>query len=66
MMKQIGEYNYKLCEERHKNIEGDMDELKRGLLKVNNRFIVFLTMLSLNLLGVVCTLVVMWLNSGGN
>jgi len=51
-------FNQALCEERHKNIEVDMNDLKMGLQKVSNRFIVFLTLLSLNLLGVIGILVV--------
>lgn len=57
-------YNWELCQSRHEAIGKDMDELKSGLNKVNNRFIVLLTMLSMNLLGVVATLAIMWLKKG--
>ncbi len=46
-------FNYNLCEERHERIDDSMKVLFRGLEKVSNRFILFLTLLSLNLLGVI-------------
>ena len=58
------EYNYDVCQERHERIGKDMAEFKSGLNKVNNRFIILLTMLSMNLLGVVATLAIMWLKKG--
>lgn len=51
-------FNYDLCEERHERIEKDMADRNRRLEKVENRFIVLLTLLVFNLLGVLGTLFV--------
>lgn len=56
MEKLLHEYNWELCQSRHKEIEADMKEVKHEISKVSNRFLVLLTMLSMNLLGVAATL----------
>ena len=53
-----GEFNFELCQERHESIDEDIKEMKRGLKSVNNRFLVFLTMLALTFLGVAANLVI--------
>jgi len=53
------EFNFELCQERHENIDEDIKEMKLGLKSVNNRFLIFMTGLALNLLGVAATLAVL-------
>lgn len=50
------EYNWELCQQRHRDIEDDMKEVKDGLSKVSNRFIILLTLLAANLIGVAANL----------
>lgn len=50
------EFNLQLCEERHERIDDGMKNINMRLDKVENRFIVFLTLLCANLLGVVGSL----------
>ena len=57
------EFNFELCQERHENIDEDMKEMKRGLKSVNNRFLIFLTMLALSLIGVAANLVILIMRS---
>jgi len=52
------EFNFELCQERHENIDEDMKEMKKGLKSVNNRFLIFLTMLALTLVGVAANLII--------
>ena len=52
------EYNFKLCEERHDMIEDFLKNVTRRLEKVENRFIIFLSLLTLNLIGVIATLTI--------
>lgn len=51
-----GKFNFLLCEERHKNIEDDMTKMEQAIKSIGNRFLVFLTLLSLTLIGVVVNL----------
>ncbi len=53
------DYNHKLCEERHERIDEVFKNTIRRLEKVENRFILFLTLLITNLLGVCGTLFVL-------
>ncbi|NNF99490.1 MAG: hypothetical protein HKM93_08940 [Desulfobacteraceae bacterium] len=50
-------YNHKLCEERHRHIEKTEDAMFTRLKKVENRFLALMTMLSMNLVGIIGVLV---------
>ena len=52
------DFNFELCQERHENIDEDLKEMKKGIKSVNNRFLVFLTMLALTLVGVAANLII--------
>jgi len=54
------EYNQELCEERHERIDEAMKNIIRRLEKGENRVIVFLTLLSLNLIGVIANLFILF------
>lgn len=47
-----GSYDQYLCNERHKHIEKRLENLDMDIKKVANRFLVLVTMLSMNLLGI--------------
>ena len=51
-----GEFNHDLCEERHDFIEKKFDKHDKRIKKAENRFLTILTMLVMNLLGVVVIL----------
>ena len=53
----IEEYNWALCEERHEYIAKWSEEIKKRMKAVENRFVVILTVLSLNLIGVIGILI---------
>ncbi len=55
------EFNWELCQTRHVKLDEDMKQVKIQLGKVSNRFIILLTMLSMNLVGVAATFLVLWL-----
>lgn len=50
------QFNYDLCEERHGFIKGAFGDMNNRIKKVENRFLVIMTTLVINLLGVICTL----------
>ena len=56
----MSEYNQELCEDRHKRIPKEFKEMKDRLKKVENRFIAIMTVLIANLIGVICTMGLMW------
>ena len=47
------EYNHELCQERHTYLKKWCKDMEDRVSKVNNRFIIMLTGLCLNLVGVV-------------
>ena len=55
------EYNYQLCEERHEYLAQWSEEIKNRMGKIENRFLMIMTTLSLNLIGVIIILAVMWM-----
>ena len=55
------EFNYKLCEERHEFLNKWAEEIESRMKSLNNRFLVIMTTLSLNLIGVIIILAVMFL-----
>lgn len=50
-------YNYKLCEDRHKRIPKEFEKVWIKIKQLENRFLVILTLLIANLLGVVAVLI---------
>jgi len=55
------QYNYELCEERHGNITEAFQRQGERIGKVENRFLAIMTILVVNLLGIVGTLAVLLL-----
>jgi len=53
------DYNFKLCEERHEDIKEAFKKMDSRMHKVENRFLIILTALIVNLLGVVSSLVIL-------
>lgn len=47
------EYNYALCEERHETIKTESTEMFDRLKKIENRFLVIVTLLIANLMGII-------------
>jgi hypothetical protein len=60
----MDEFNLDLCTERHGNIKIEFNRTDTRLKKVENRFLMIITALALNLLGVVATLLVILSQSG--
>ncbi len=58
------EYNHDLCEERHEYLSKWVKEIKDRMGKLENRFLMIMTTLSLNLVGVIIIIAVMWLKKG--
>ena len=52
------EYNHELCQERHTYIKTWCEDMEKKVQKVSNRFIMMLTGLTLNLVGVVILLII--------
>ena len=55
------EFNHALCEERHEFLAEWAKEIENRMKSLNNRFLVIMTTLSLNLIGVIIILAVMFL-----
>lgn len=53
------EYNAEWCKERHENIEKAFKYLDGRLKKVENRFLAMITILIMNLVGVIASLAVL-------
>ena len=51
-------YNYELCQERHTYLKNWCEDMEDKVGKVSNRFIIMLTGLCLNLVGVVILLII--------
>ncbi len=52
-----GKYNHDLCEERHEFIPKEFEKVWIKIKQLENRFLVILTLLIANLLGVVAVLI---------
>ena len=52
------EFNKELCEERHEYLKDWSEGMEKRMQKVSNRFIVLLTGICLNLIGVIILLVI--------
>jgi len=59
------EYNPKNCEERHHFINKGFEKMDIRLKKVENRFLAIMTILVVNLLGVIGTLALSYLKLKG-
>ena len=57
-------FNKDLCEERHRFITGEFENMNNRLKKVENRFLVIMTTLSLTLIGVIANLLIQLLKTG--
>jgi hypothetical protein len=53
------DFNKDLCEERHKHLQEWCEEIEIKIQKVSNRFLMLLTGLCLNLIGVIATLAIL-------
>jgi len=58
MSEENHQYNWRLCEERHKNIDSLDKLIELRFKKLENRFLMIMTALCLNLLGVIASLAV--------
>ena len=58
------QYNFALCEERHKYIKDGQIIMDARMKKVENRFLTIVTTLALNLIGVISILAVLLLKLG--
>ena len=58
----MSDYNEKNCDERHAHIDNWCQNMETKIRKVENRFLALISMLSLNLVGVIVTLIVLLLN----
>ena len=54
----VEEYNHELCQERHTYLKNWCEDMENQVRKVSNRFIIMLTGLCLNLVGVVILLII--------
>ena len=52
------EFNFELCQERHRYLKGWCVDMEKKVQKSSNRFIMMLTGLTLNLVGVVIVLII--------
>jgi hypothetical protein len=55
----MSEYNQKNCDERHEHIDGWCEKMEEKVQKTSNRFLIMISMLSLNIVGVVVGLCIM-------